>query len=71
MGILIDDFANGRNVTVLPEGVDNLDWTTKIQALLPESEWHLQDKWTTEKANLRDILGHITGMPRYIYCICI
>ena len=40
MGILIDDFATGKNVTVLPAGVSEFNWETKVQALLPD-DWKL------------------------------
>lgn len=43
MGILMDDFAHGRNVTALPSGVDVFDWDTKIKDLLGE-EWVLMDE---------------------------
>ncbi|KAF9232374.1 beta-lactamase/transpeptidase-like protein [Melanogaster broomeanus] len=45
LGLLIDDFANGRN------------------DLLPE--WQLMDEWASERANLRDILSHVSGLPRH------
>lgn len=65
MGILMDDFAQGRNVTSLPDGVDVFDWDTKIKELLPE-EWVLMDEWIEKKANVRDALSHVTGMYRYV-----
>ena len=64
MGILMDDFATGRNVTALPPSVSSFTWDTKVQDLLPE-DWVLDQEWTTEKANLRDLLGHLTGLTRY------
>ncbi|KAI0087674.1 beta-lactamase/transpeptidase-like protein [Irpex rosettiformis] len=63
-GILIDDFANGRNVTPLPDGVETLDWRTKIRDVLTD-DWKLQDRWTTEKADFRDLLSHQSGFPRH------
>ena len=63
VGILIDDFAQGRNVTPLPEGVTTFDWQTKLIDLLP-GEWELEDEWASKKANVRDALTHVTGMPR-------
>lgn len=68
MGILMEDFAQGRNVTTLPPGVDVFDWDTKIKELLPgpDSIWMLQDKWAEEKANVRDALSHVTGLPRQV-----
>ncbi|TFY81752.1 hypothetical protein EWM64_g2261, partial [Hericium alpestre] len=64
MGILIDDYAHGRNTTPLPAGVDTFDWDTKIKALLPE-DWAPMDKWANEKVSLKDILSHISGIPRH------
>ena len=63
MGILIDDFATGRNVTALPPSVSSFTWDTKVQDLLP-GDWLLDQEWATEKANIRDILGHLTGLTR-------
>lgn len=64
----MDDFAEGRNVTSLPPGLTELTFDTKIHALFPErdSDWQLADKWASEKANFRDILSHVSGMPRYV-----
>ncbi|KAF7793989.1 hypothetical protein EIP86_005115 [Pleurotus ostreatoroseus] len=64
MGILMEDFAQGKNLTALPDGLQKLAWDTKIQDLLPD-EWELADHWTTEKADLRDILSHVSGLPRH------
>ncbi|PCH42876.1 beta-lactamase/transpeptidase-like protein [Wolfiporia cocos MD-104 SS10] len=64
VGILIDDFAHGRNVTPLPPNVPRFDWDTKIHALLPD-DWALADEWASSKANLRDVLSHVSGMPRH------
>ncbi|KZT69404.1 beta-lactamase/transpeptidase-like protein [Daedalea quercina L-15889] len=66
VGILIDDFAQGRDVTPLPAGVTTFDWQTKLKDLLPD-EWALEDEWASEKANIRDALSHVTGMPRHDY----
>ncbi|KAI0351246.1 beta-lactamase/transpeptidase-like protein [Trametes cingulata] len=66
VGILIDDFAHGRNVTPLPAGVTRFDWDTKVAALLPD-EWQLDDPWATSFASLRDVLGHVSGLPRHDY----
>lgn len=65
MGILIDDYAHGRNSTPLPPGV-RLDWDTKIVDLLP-GQWELMDEWATRKANLKDVLSHVSGLPRHDY----
>ncbi|KAI0689020.1 beta-lactamase/transpeptidase-like protein [Cytidiella melzeri] len=63
-GLLMEDFANGRNVTPLPDGVRTLDWRTKIKDVLPD-DWKLDDEWTTEKADFRDIFSHQSGFPRH------
>ena len=63
MGLLIDDFAHGRNTTTLPAGVRELAWNTKMKDLLPK-DWALMDQWATEKASLRDALSHVSGLPR-------
>ncbi|EMD32801.1 hypothetical protein CERSUDRAFT_118507 [Gelatoporia subvermispora B] len=65
VGLLIDDFASGCNRTALPPSVDNLTWDTKIASLLPTTEWRLQDAYATEKASLRDLLSHLSGVPRH------
>ncbi|KAL5511226.1 hypothetical protein ACEPAH_4441 [Sanghuangporus vaninii] len=64
LGILIDDYAYEKNSTPLPDGLRKLDWDTKIIHVLP-GEWQLQDEWTTEKANFKDILSHTSGLPRH------
>ncbi|KAI0645099.1 beta-lactamase/transpeptidase-like protein [Trametes meyenii] len=66
VGLLIDDYAHGRNMTPLPSEVKQFDWDTKIQDLLP-GEWTLVDNWVSSKANLRDLFGHVTGLPRHDY----
>jgi CubicO group peptidase (beta-lactamase class C family) len=40
-----------------------LTWDTKIKNLLPD-DWKLMDEWATEKASLRDVLSHVSGLPR-------
>ncbi|KAH9886942.1 beta-lactamase/transpeptidase-like protein [Cubamyces lactineus] len=64
LGLLIDDFEHGRNVTPLPAGLSRFDWDTKIAAILPE-EWQLDDTWATLAATVRDVLGHVSGLPRH------
>ncbi|KAI9067465.1 beta-lactamase/transpeptidase-like protein [Trametes sanguinea] len=66
IGLLMDDYAQGRNVTPLPPSVAVFDWDTKMADLLPE-EWALEDPWASKKANLRDAFGHVTGLPRHDY----
>jgi CubicO group peptidase (beta-lactamase class C family) len=63
IGILIDDFASGRNTTPLPPGLNSFDWNTKVKDILP-GQWGLKDEWASEKANIRDILGHVSGLAR-------
>jgi CubicO group peptidase (beta-lactamase class C family) len=60
---MMDDFLRGRNTTALPEEVEKITWKTKVQDLLP-GEWGLMDKWASEKANIHDILSHVSGLPR-------
>ena len=64
----MDDFANGRNVTALPRGLSEFNFDTKVQALFPGDDvWKLEDPWATQKANIRDLLSHVTGITRYGY----
>ncbi|KAI0629472.1 beta-lactamase/transpeptidase-like protein [Trametes polyzona] len=66
VGLLIEDYAHGRNVTPLPSAVDVFGWETKIKDLLP-GEWALRDPWADENVNLRDAFGHLSGLPRHDY----
>lgn len=61
LGILMDDFANGRNVTSLPENATEFTWDTKIEHLLPKF-WVTDDSWIVHGANIRDILSHVSGL---------
>jgi hypothetical protein len=63
VGLLIDDFAHGRNITPLPAGLTELTWDTKVKDLLPD-DWKLEERWASEKASLRDVLSHVSGLPR-------
>ncbi|KAI0355627.1 beta-lactamase/transpeptidase-like protein [Trametes cingulata] len=65
MGLLIDDFRMGRNITSLPPGVTEFTWDTRISDLLPEGEWALADEWATKEATVGDVLSHVTGLPRH------
>ncbi|KAI0253805.1 beta-lactamase/transpeptidase-like protein [Lactifluus subvellereus] len=58
LGILIEDFAQGRNTTPLPIGLSTLNWQTKLASILP-GDWELSDPWASQKANLIDILSHV------------
>ncbi len=62
----MDDFKNKRNVTSLPAGLEVFDWHTRLKDLLPQ-DWGMMDMWTHEKATVRDILTHVSGLPRYGY----
>ncbi|KAJ7334795.1 beta-lactamase transpeptidase-like protein [Mycena albidolilacea] len=64
LGILIQDFADGKNKSALPNTVAEFNWDTKIRDLLPD-EWLTEDQWTTEKASLKDLLSHQTGLPAH------
>ncbi|GJE94197.1 beta-lactamase/transpeptidase-like protein [Phanerochaete sordida] len=64
VGILIDDFAQGKNRTPLPSGVQRLDWHTRLIDLLP-GDWQLMDEWASQQATIRDILSHQSGLPRH------
>jgi len=64
LGILIDDFAHGRNTTPLPPGLSTLTWDTKLAAILPDA-WKLMDDWASQKANLIDILSHVSGLQSH------
>ncbi|EIN12842.1 beta-lactamase/transpeptidase-like protein [Punctularia strigosozonata HHB-11173 SS5] len=64
IGLLIDDFAAGRNVTALPDGVARLTWDTKMKGLFPD-DWQLADPLATSEATIKDLLTHVTGLPRH------
>jgi CubicO group peptidase (beta-lactamase class C family) len=65
----MQDFADDKNTTALPSNVTEFAWSTKIQDLLP-GEWKTSDLWSTEQADLRDLLAHVTGLPRCVYNYC-
>jgi CubicO group peptidase (beta-lactamase class C family) len=62
LGILMEDFANGKNQSALPNNMTKFNWDTKMCDLLPE-DWLTEDQWITEKASLKDLLSHVTGLP--------
>lgn len=64
LGILMEDFATGKNVTPLPAGVTEFNWQSKLVNLLP-GEWKLMDKWASEKVSVRDLLSHVSGLVGY------
>ncbi len=50
----------------------HFDYDTKVVDILPdELGWSLHDldgdMWATRKASIRDILGHVSGLPRHDY----
>ena len=64
----MDDYAHGRNLTPLPEGVKRFDWDTRVRDILPkELNWSLRpidgDDSATRNAKIKDILGHVSGLP--------
>jgi hypothetical protein len=63
LGLVMDDYAHGRNVTSLPNGLLTFDWDTKLRDLLPD-DWKLMDQSASEHARVRDILSHMSGLPR-------
>ncbi|KAF7350120.1 Beta-lactamase domain-containing protein [Mycena venus] len=64
LGILMQDFMTGKNATALPHGVTEFNWDTKLRDLLP-GEWMTEDEFSTSKADLVDVLSHVTGLPRH------
>jgi CubicO group peptidase (beta-lactamase class C family) len=61
LGLVMDDFAQGRNVTPLPDGLATFTWDTKLRDLLPD-DWYLMDQSASEHARVRDILSHMSGV---------
>jgi CubicO group peptidase (beta-lactamase class C family) len=61
----MDDYEHGRNVTPLPPALSEFNWHTLVQDILP-GEWQLMDEWASKKANMKDILSHVSGLPRYV-----
>ncbi|KAG1735692.1 beta-lactamase/transpeptidase-like protein [Suillus paluster] len=66
LGILMDDFEHGRNVTPLPPDLKEFNWHSTVEDILP-GEWQLMDEWASKKANMKDILSHVSGLPRHDY----
>ncbi|KAJ7896711.1 beta-lactamase/transpeptidase-like protein, partial [Mycena olivaceomarginata] len=64
LGNLIEDFANGKNQSALPNNMTKFNWDTQMCDLLPE-DWLTEDQWITEKASLKDLLSHVTGLPAH------
>jgi CubicO group peptidase (beta-lactamase class C family) len=63
LGLVINDFEHGRNVTALPAGLGELKWSSKLKDVLPE--WSSTDQDIYEHLTLRDALSHVSGYPRY------
>lgn len=36
-----------------------------MKDLLP-GDWELKDEWASEKASVRDVLAHVSGLSRYV-----
>jgi CubicO group peptidase (beta-lactamase class C family) len=64
VGLLMDDFAHGRNKVPLPHGVKNFTWNTPMKYLLP-GEWKLLDPKASNEATMADLLSHSSGLPRH------
>ncbi|KAJ7640499.1 beta-lactamase/transpeptidase-like protein [Mycena polygramma] len=65
LGILMQDFADGKNKSALPERITEFTWDTKMRRDLLPDEWMTEDEWTTSKASLKDLLSHVTGLPAW------
>ena len=69
----MDDFAHGRNTTPLPARLPAFDWETRVVDLFPvELGWSIQeladgDNWAAQRATLRDLLTHVSGLPGHDY----
>ena len=64
----MDDYAHGRNMTPLPEGLKVFDWDTRVKDLLPkELNWSLKpidgDDSATRNVKIKDIMAHLSGLP--------
>jgi hypothetical protein len=70
LGLVMDDFAHGRNVTPLPEGLASFTWDTKPKDLLP-NDWKLMDEDASQHARVRDILAHVSGLQKSVYILLI
>ncbi|KAJ7064936.1 beta-lactamase/transpeptidase-like protein [Mycena amicta] len=64
LGILMQDFVDGKNVTALPDAISEFNWNAKLRDLLLD-EWALEDQWTTEKADLKDLLRRTDDNHRH------
>jgi CubicO group peptidase (beta-lactamase class C family) len=65
LGLVMDDFAHGRNVTPLPEGLASFTWDTKLEDLLP-NDWKLMDEDASQRARVRDILAYVSGLQKSV-----
>jgi CubicO group peptidase (beta-lactamase class C family) len=65
LGLVMDDFAHGRNTTPLPPKVKAFTVQSKLADLLP-GDWKLMDDYASKKTAVHDLLTHESGMPRYV-----
>ncbi|PIL26205.1 hypothetical protein GSI_11960 [Ganoderma sinense ZZ0214-1] len=70
IGLLMEDYAEGKNATPLPPGLGRFDWDTKVADIVPRGlGWSLQDlngdDWASRDASIADVLGHASGLPRH------
>jgi len=61
----MDDFAQGRNSTPLPFGLATFNWDTKLKDILP-GKWKVMDRIASEKAAMKDIFSHVTGLAKCV-----
>ncbi|KZP01817.1 beta-lactamase/transpeptidase-like protein [Calocera viscosa TUFC12733] len=61
LGLLIEDYKDGRGKVPLPAGV-HLNWDTKVASLLP-GEFVLQDAYASTHVSLADLCSHLSGVP--------
>ncbi|KAG1846985.1 beta-lactamase/transpeptidase-like protein [Suillus subalutaceus] len=66
LGILMDDYEHGINITPLPPALSEFNWHTLVKDIL-SGEWQLMDDWASEKANMADILSHVSGLACHDY----
>jgi CubicO group peptidase (beta-lactamase class C family) len=64
VGLLIDDFAHGRNMISLPQIISTVTWSTKIKDVLPD--WSTSDPIMNKELSIRDALPHMSGIPRSV-----
>ncbi|TFY68039.1 hypothetical protein EVJ58_g1251 [Rhodofomes roseus] len=63
LGLLMEDYALGRNVTALPRGMEQFNWETKIREMFDtQSPLIFADPWARSQASLLDVLSHMSGI---------